>query len=92
MLQKPTACVLDDRLERPRLLEEMRGARHDSELLFAAQLDERGAIERQHVDIVAADDQQGRSFYGRERSPREVGTAAARQAYFDRARFWRPCS
>jgi hypothetical protein len=31
----------------------------DDELFFAAKLAERGAIEGQHLDIVAADDQQG---------------------------------
>ena len=85
MLQEPAACVLNDRLERPRLFEEVRGAGHDDELFFATQLGERGAIEGQHLDVVAADDQQGRSFYGRERSPGEVGTTATRNDRRDRS-------
>src|SRR6516162_4039482 len=85
MLQEPAARVLDDCLERSRLFEEMRGAGHDDELLCTAERGERGAIERQHLDIIAADDQQGRSFYGRERSPGEVGTTAARNDRRDRS-------
>src|SRR6516165_6191251 len=78
MLQEPAARVLDDRLERSRLFEEVSGAGHDDELLCATELGERGAIEREHLAIVAADDQQGRSFYGRKRSPGKVGTATTR--------------
>ena len=85
MLQEPAARVLDDCLERSRLFEEMRGAGHDDELLCTAERGERGAIERQHLDIIAADDQQGRSFYGRERLPGEVGTTAARNDRRDRS-------
>src|SRR6516164_4795649 len=85
MLQEPAARVLDDCLERSRLFEEVRGAGHDDELLSTAERGERGAIERQHLDIIAADDQQGRSFYGRERSPGEVGTTAARNDRRDRS-------
>ena len=48
--------MLDHRLERPRLFEEVRGTRYDDELLFAAKLGERGAIERKHPAIVAAAD------------------------------------
>jgi hypothetical protein len=57
MLRKPAACMLDHRLEGARFFEEVRGAGHDDELLFAAQLGQRGAVKGQHLDIVAADDQ-----------------------------------
>jgi len=70
--------MLDDGLKRPRLFEEVCGAGHNDELLCATELGERGAIERQHLDIGAADDQQRRSFYGKERSPSQVRAAATR--------------
>jgi hypothetical protein len=74
---QPRAC-LTTALERSRLFKEVRSAGHDDELLCATQLGERGSIEPQHLHIVAANDQQSRSFDGRQCSPGEVGTAATR--------------
>ena len=85
--------MLDDRLERPRLFEEVRGAGHDDELLFTAQLGERGAIEGQHLDIIAADDQQGRSILPPGRAgPARSGTAAPRNDRGDRPLMRRCCN
>jgi len=49
--------MLDDRLERALLFEQMRGTGDDKELFLAAKIGERCAIECEHLEIVAANDQ-----------------------------------
>lgn len=74
---QPCACSTTAS-KRSRLFEEVRGAGHDDELFFVVQLGERGAIKRQHLDIVAADNQQRRScHHGKSRSGK-ISTAATR--------------
>ena len=63
MMGEPASGVLHNRFEGARFFKKVRGARYNNEFLFAGQLVECGAIERQHLDIIAADDQQRRSFH-----------------------------
>jgi len=78
MFREPAARLPDDRLERSRLFEEVHSAGHDHQLLCATELGERGAIERQHIDIIATDDQQGRSYHDGKSRPGQVRAAATR--------------
>ena len=77
MLLEPAARMLDNHLERSRLFEEVRGARHNDELFFATQLGVRGAIERYHLEIAATDNQQGRSANSMKSRLGEIRTTAA---------------
>ena len=78
MCQEPVARVLDHRIERARLLEEMRRAGNDREPLCAAQFVESRAIEAKHNIVVTTDDQEGGGADRGQCPPGEVRAAAAR--------------
>jgi hypothetical protein len=59
------------------LFEQVRRSRDDLQILFAAELIERLAVQLQHGAIAPADNEQGRRIHQREHRPREIRTASA---------------
>ena len=74
---EPIPRVLDYLLERAGFLEKMRGAGHEPEFLLGGQCPQRALIERDHLVIGAANDQQCGRPHTLERRLGEVGSAAA---------------
>ena len=78
MIREPPRGQVDHLLERARLFEEVASTRHDRELLLAAQLRERGAIQLDDDRVAASDDQERRGADLRECGAREIGSSPAR--------------
>src|SRR2546421_317582 len=75
---KPFRSDLRGFFQRAGFLEKMRGARNNPELLFAVQSAQGLFIERNHLLIVSADDEQRRRGDPFQRGTRQIGPAAAR--------------
>jgi hypothetical protein len=78
MREEPVAGEGGHLLERPRLLEEVRGTRHDLEPVRAAELASGRLVELDHRVVAAADDQERGCADTGERRPSEVRAAATR--------------
>ena len=76
--EEPVSGVPGGGLERARLLEEMRGARHHHQLTLAAQLPSRQLVQLQHLVVAPTDDQQRRGSHRAETRAGQVGSPAAR--------------
>lgn len=70
---EPLTRQIRDRLERPRLVEQMGRIGDDGQLVLASQPVLRLAIEAEHVHVPAADDQQGRRLHRRREGPAKCG-------------------
>jgi len=81
---KPVDRRVDNRLQRPRLLEKMRRPGHDIEALFAMQQAQRASIEVENVIVQPSDNQQRRRLDMSKGLLGEVGAASAR----DDSSYW----
>lgn len=73
--REPTLCEQRDSFECALFFEQVRRPAYDLELVVPVHARERAAIERQHLAVVAAHDQQRRRRDAREQDRRhEVGT------------------
>ena len=77
MLDEPFRGERCDPFESTGLRKQMRCAGYDFESRLTGQLRERLTVERQHIAVVAADDEKRRGAYLRERSARKVRAPAA---------------
>ena len=82
--QEPVPREPRDFIQRARLLEEMRRAGDDYELSLAAHLGERCAVQREDLEVVAADDEKRWRAHARQGVPCKIGPSAARHDRADR--------
>ena len=73
MLSKPAPREADHRLKGARLLEQVAGSRHHFEALLAPERIVSLSVEREHVVIEAADDQEGWGTHLDQSGAREIG-------------------
>jgi len=78
MSLKPLSCQLSDLAQRPRLLKQMSGARHDlkSSLRPGWKLSNRGAIQFHNGGIVSPDDEQTGGNHPGQCQPCEIRPAS----------------
>lgn len=74
---EPCSRKLDHLIEGTHFFEKMRGARHDLKRLLGTKFSKRGAVQRKHLCVGTADNQQRRAYDTCEPSPREIWTSAA---------------
>ena len=78
MFEEPSGGEPGDFLERAGFFKQMRGARHDLQVLLASEQTERFRVEFDHGFVQLADDEEGRALHPPQRAPRQVRPAAAR--------------
>lgn len=78
MFVQPVKGIINDRVERARLLEQMTSAGHDAQFLFTSQRRQRLFIEQHDVVILAADDQHCGGGDMGQRVPGQIRTPSSR--------------
>jgi len=77
MRDEPRATGIGYTLQSTTLVEQVRGTGHDLEPPLASQVAQGTLVEREHLGIVAADDEQRRRLDEGEHALRHVGAPAA---------------